>query len=194
MSEVRLLGCDRGCNWGLNSGPCSTLSVKLVSTMSMKTRIKAFFGKSRQYAVVGASQNPSKFGFKILSWYVSRSLPVIPVNPKEPEILGQTVVPSVKEILVALAKKQDIDHHKLSHADGLSISFLTPPSVTTSTLEEISSVPDYLDLVKGLWFQPGSYDQAVLDKADAIGLGDRAVHEDECILVRGDEGMYSANL
>lgn len=162
--------------------------------MSMKNKIKLFFDSGRQYAVVGASKNPSKFGFKILSWYVSRDLPVVPVNPKEPEILGQSVVSSVTKILQALASKQDIDHHKLSQANGLSISFLTPPAITLHTLEEIASFPDYKTLVKGLWFQPGSYDQLVLDKAQKIGLFDRTVHEDECILVRGDEGMHCANL
>lgn len=165
-----------------------------IPNMSMKTKIKSFFDSGRQYAVVGASKNPSKFGFKILSWYVSRELPVVPVNPNEPEILGQTVVSSVTEILEALKSNQDIVHHKLSQANGLSISFLTPPPITLKTLDEIASFPDYKSIVKGLWFQPGSYDQLVLEKAQDIGLYDITVHEDECILVRGDEGMYSANL
>lgn len=162
--------------------------------MSMKSRIKTFFGASRQYAVVGASTNPSKFGFKILSWYVSHDLPVIPVNPKEAEILGQTVVSSVTKFLQLLADKQNIDHHEISKADGLSISFLTPPHISLSTLEEISLFPNYKELIKGLWLQPGSYDQTVLDKAEEIGLESKTVHEDECILVRGEEGLYSANL
>lgn len=162
--------------------------------MSMKSKIKTFFGASRQYVVVGASTNPSKFGFKILSWYVSHDLPVIPVNPKESEILGQTVVSSVTKILQSLSSKEKIDHHDLSAADGLSISFLTPPAISLSTLDEISQFPNYKSLIKGLWFQPGSYNQLVLDKAQEIGLQDRTVHEDECILVRGEEGLYSANL
>lgn len=160
----------------------------------MKSRIKTFFAANRQYVVVGASQNPSKFGFKILSWYVSHGLPVIPVNPKESEILGQAVVSSVTKILSAFSERKDIAHHKLSQADGLSFSFLTPPEITVATLDEIAAVSGHKDLVKGLWFQPGSYDQAVLDKAEEIGLENRTVHEDECILVRGEEGMYSANL
>lgn len=162
--------------------------------MSMKSKIKSFFDAGRQYAVVGASKNPSKFGFKILSWYVAHDLPVVPINPKEPEILGQSVVPSVTKLLQAISSKKDIAHHKLSHANGLSISFLTPPTITLATLEEIANFPDYKTLVKGLWFQPGSYDQPVLDKAQEIGLLDRAVHQDECILVRGEEGLYNANL
>ncbi|GEQ71845.1 hypothetical protein JCM33374_g5531 [Metschnikowia sp. JCM 33374] len=162
--------------------------------MSMKTKIKAFFGASREYAVIGASKNPAKFGFKILSWYVSHGLPVVPINPREPEILGQKVVPTVKEVLSAISLKKDLAHHKLSSVDGLSISFLTPPDITANTLEEISSVPNYKTLVKGLWFQPGSYNRQVIEKTQELGLADRSIHEDECILIRGDEGLNAANL
>ncbi|KAK6459490.1 CoA-binding protein [Scheffersomyces xylosifermentans] len=162
--------------------------------MSMKTKIKSFFGASRQYAVAGASNNPSKFGFKILSWYVTHDLTVIPINPKEKEILGQPVISSVTEILQAIKDGKDLDIYKLSKVDGLSVSFLTPPHITTSTLKLIASVPGYEELIKGLWFQPGSYDQEVIDTAKEIGLYEKAVYEDECILVRGDEGLLSANL
>jgi predicted CoA-binding protein len=39
------------------------------------------FFKAAEYAVVGASADPSKFGNKVLKWYRSQSLNVIPVNP-----------------------------------------------------------------------------------------------------------------
>ncbi|EGV64627.1 hypothetical protein PSN45_004957 [Yamadazyma tenuis] len=162
--------------------------------MSMKTKIKQFFGASRQYAVSGASNDPSKFGFKITRWYVSHNLPVIPVNPKASEILNQSVVHSISEIVDAIKSKTDIGEHALSGADGLSISFLTPPKITTSTLKQIAIVDGYKGIIKGLWFQPGSYDAEVLEVAQQIGLFDTVVYEDECILVRGEEGLYSANL
>lgn len=162
--------------------------------MSMKPKIKSFFGASRQYVVTGASNNPSKFGFKILLWYVSHGLSVVPINPKESEILGQQVIKSVPEVMKALGTKKDLSQYKLSEKDGLSISFLTPPHITIQTLKDIAEVPDYKSLIKGLWFQPGSYDQEALDTAEALGLIDRVVHQEECILVRGEEGMYSANL
>lgn len=136
----------------------------------------------------------SKFGFKILLWYVSHGLSVVPINPKESEILGQQVIKSVPEVMKALGAKKDLSQYKLSEKDGLSISFLTPPHITIQTLKDIAEVPDYKSLIKGLWFQPGSYDQEALDTAEALGLIDRVVHQEECILVRGEEGMYSANL
>lgn len=162
--------------------------------MSMRPYIKAFFGRNRQYAVAGASTNPSKFGFKILLWYVSHDLTVIPINPKEKEILGQPVIADVTTILTALKNKQDIQGYSLSTKDGLSISFLTPPKVTVAVLNQIGEFEGFADLIKGLWFQPGSYDQEVLDIAEALGLFEKVVYEDECILKRGDEGLFNANL
>ncbi|ABN65076.2 predicted protein [Scheffersomyces stipitis CBS 6054] len=162
--------------------------------MSMKSKIRAFFGPTRQYAVAGASNNPTKFGFKILSWYVSHNLTAIPINPREQEILGQNVISNVTQILESIVAKSDLNGYKLSDVDGLSISFLTPPHITTTTLKQIADVEGYENIVKGLWFQPGSYDQEVLDTAEKIGLFSKVVYEDECILVRGEEGLHSANL
>lgn len=162
--------------------------------MSMKLKIKSFFGSQRQYVVSGASNNPSKFGFKILLWYLSHDLPVIPVNPKEEDILGQNVVKSVPEVVQAAVEKKKSGQYDLAGVDGISISFLTPPSVTSLTLKHITQVKGYQSVIKGLWFQPGSYDEEVLKVAEKIGLFDRVVFEDECILVRGEEGLYSANL
>mgnify|MGYP004715785735 CR=1 FL=1 len=162
--------------------------------MSTKAKIRAFFGANREYVVTGASNNPSKFGFKILSWYVSHDLPVVPINPKESQILNQEVVASVVPVLEAVKARKDVGSHKLSTTDSVSISFLTPPRITVATLKQIASVDGYKGLISGLWFQPGSYDQEVLDTVDLIGLEERAIHEDECILVRGDEGLYAANL
>lgn len=162
--------------------------------MSMKTKIKLFFGPTRQYLVAGASNNPTKFGYKILNWYLAHDLNAIPINPREEVILDQKVVPLITEVLKALKQHQDLAGYPLSASDGVSISFLTPPKITVATLDEIAKVDGYRDLVRGLWFQPGSYNQEVVDKAELLGLYDIVVYEDECILVRGEEGMYSANL
>lgn len=160
----------------------------------MKTRIKNFFGSKRQYAVSGSSTDPNKFGYKVTAWYVNHSLPVIPVNPKTPEILGQQVVSSLLTVIKHVNQKADIGSHKLGDVDGLSVSFLTPPHITSATLKQIADIDGYKDVIKGLWFQPGSYDKDVLETAEKIGLGDKVIEEDECILVRGEEGLYSASL
>lgn len=166
----------------------------LQKNMSMKTKIKSFFGANRQYAVSGASNDPKKFGFKITLWYLNHSLPVIPVNPKASEVLGQEVIASIPTIIEAIKAGKDVGQHQLSGAEGLSVSFLTPPLVTSATLQAISGVDGYKEVVKGIWFQPGSYSKEVLELAETMGVLDRVVSQDECILQRGEEGLYSANL
>lgn len=161
---------------------------------SIKTKIKSFFSKNRQYAVAGASNNPSKFGYKILNWYIVHNLPVVPINPKESQILGKPVVSNVTTLIEAIVKQTKVDGHDLSKVDGLSVSFLTPPPITAATLREIGKTEGYKNVIKGLWFQPGSYDQEVLDIAEELGEFDKVIEEDECILVRGEEGLLSANL
>jgi predicted CoA-binding protein len=39
------------------------------------------FFKATEFAVVGASADPTKFGNKVLKWYRYHQLPVIPINP-----------------------------------------------------------------------------------------------------------------
>ena len=41
----------------------------------------AMFFKSTKFAVVGASSDKSKFGNKLLRWYMDRKLEVVPINP-----------------------------------------------------------------------------------------------------------------
>lgn len=159
----------------------------------MTAKIGAFFGPKRQYAVAGASNNTHKFGYKIFDWYLARDLTAIPVNPREKEIIGQPVVHNIETILKGLKSKEDLEIYQLSAKDGLSISFLTPPEITLATLGEIASVEGYNDLIKGLWFQPGSYSESVILKATELGLLNKTVYQDECILVRGDEGLLSVS-
>ncbi|KAI3406833.1 hypothetical protein KGF56_000439 [Candida oxycetoniae] len=159
-----------------------------------KTKIRSFFGEKRLYAVAGASNNPSKFGYKILNWYIKHNIPVIPINPKESVILDQPVIHNVSSVIQAIENHKKLGNYNTAEVDGLSISFLTPPHVTVATLKEIGEIEGYKNVIKGLWFQPGSYDQDVLDLAKKLGEYDKVIEEDECILVRGEEGLLSANL
>lgn len=162
--------------------------------MSMKPKIKGFFGPKRQYAVSGASNDVNKFGYKITKWYINHELSVIPINPKVVDILGQPVISSLNEVIEAIASHKDLGTYNLSDKKGLSVSFLTPPQVTNSTLVQMSQVPGFDNIIKGLWFQPGSYDSTVLVTAQELGVFEKVIFQDECILVRGEEGLYSANL
>jgi predicted CoA-binding protein len=132
-----------------------------------------FFTPQRIYSVLGASSNASKFGYKITQWYVNNSLPVIPINPLSPSILGLETSKSIQEALEVIEKRYPQN-------DGLSISVVTPPHVSKQSIESIPSNGN----VKSVWFQPGSYDDECLELARAKGW--EVIADGHCILVEGE--------
>lgn len=91
--------------------------------------------KNSTYAVVGASSNPEKYGYKVLNDLLAGGYKAIPVNPKRGEILGQAVFASLSEII----PKPDV------------VIFIVPPEIAVSILKEAKT----LGITK-FWFQPGS--------------------------------------
>lgn len=121
------------------------------------------FITSKQFAVVGASTDRSKYGNRVLRWYQGHELPVIPVNHKEAEVESLRAVGSLREV---------------SDPAETGLSIITPPKVTL----------DILKLGKELgftrfWLQPGAEDKAVLDYAKEADLD--IIAGGPCILVQG---------
>ncbi|MCJ1244957.1 hypothetical protein MMC30_002158 [Trapelia coarctata] len=147
----------------------------------MEAAAKRFF-TSPYFAVAGASQDTSKFGYKVLSWYAAHSLPVTPINPSTSSIRLSTdtdlaTLPSV------------ID---LPHPSETSLSIITPPPVTLKILKEAKTAG-----IKAVWMQPGSFDKEGLDFAtqefeSAVGGGRKRGGEGWCVLVDGESIMRAA--
>jgi predicted CoA-binding protein len=118
------------------------------------------FLTSPQFAVVGASTNPAKFGNKVLRCYIQNNKPVIPVNPNEAVIEGINCVKEVSELPAAVA----------------SISVITPPQITTAVVKAAINHG-----IKNIWLQPGA------ESAEAIELchqhGINLIADGSCILV-----------
>lgn len=129
-----------------------------------------FFSPQRVYAVLGASNNSAKFGFKITCWYVDHALPVVPINPTASEIVGEKTCPTIQETLKYIQGQYPGN-------DGLSLSVLTPPSVTKTALDVD------LEGVKSIWFQPGSYDDDCIKLVQSKGI--ELTADGHCILVEG---------
>ncbi len=110
-------------------------------------------------AVVGASNNPSKYGNIIVKNLLAHGYQIFPVNPREPTIAG---IPAYRTLS---------DVPKPVHI----VDVVTPPAVTVRILEDAGAAK--LDLV---WLQDGSFDAAVLEAAAAAPF--RTVH-DACIMV-----------
>jgi predicted CoA-binding protein len=62
------------------------------------TRIQRVLHNTRSIAIVGLSNNPLRASY-FVGYYLKRhGYRVIPVNPREPEILGETSYPSLRDV------------------------------------------------------------------------------------------------
>ncbi|KAL8924127.1 MAG: hypothetical protein Q9172_002836 [Xanthocarpia lactea] len=140
----------------------------------MEVAAKTFFN-SRFYAVVGASADKPKFGYKVLAWYHSRHLPVKPVTPYRRSIEvssnNYSTVSSVGE---------------LDSPTETSLSIVTQPHITLKVLHEAKEAG-----ISCVWMQPGSFDNEGLEFAKkefkaAVGGNDGRAGQGWCVLVDGD--------
>jgi hypothetical protein len=101
-------------------------------------------------AILGASSDRSKFGNKSLRAHLRAGYDVYPVNPKGGRIEG----------LAAYATLAEVPVERLDRA-----SVYLPPAIGLSVLDEIAA--------KGcgeVWFNPGSENPQILEKARRLGL------------------------
>ncbi len=62
--------------------------------------LKALLGEAKVIAVVGLSSKPWRDSYEIAEYLQSKGYRIIPVNPKETEVLGEPAYASLKEIPV----------------------------------------------------------------------------------------------
>ncbi|CAJ2513999.1 Uu.00g021180.m01.CDS01 [Anthostomella pinea] len=159
--------------------------------MTTDATVKVFFA-SPQFAVVGASSNPAKFGHKVFVWYQDHALSVTPINPITPSIKTRHGThPTLKSL------------SDLPEPTNTSLSIITPPPATLEVLREARRVG-----IPAVWLQPGTWDDAVMAFArgadgkegkegkDGEGYQGAVVageggggHGGWCVLVDGEEGM-----
>lgn len=116
-------------------------------------------------AVVGASNDPSKYGCIIVGDLLSHGYTVLPVNPREQTIVGLPAAGAVGE----LAGPVHI------------VNVVTPPAVTARVLRECAAAG-----LTDVWLQPGSFDESTLAEADTLTTPDGRslnVESDACIMV-----------
>lgn len=101
------------------------------------------------WAVVGATQNNSKFGYKIWKKLKDHGYEVYGVNPFYEEIDGEVCYPDLK----SLPKKPDC------------INMVVPPEKGKDFVSAAASTG-----VDKIWFQPGTFDQELLDYAQSLNL------------------------
>jgi len=100
-------------------------------------------------AIIGASNDRSKYGNKSVRAHVQQGYQVYPVNPKEREIEGLAAFPSIAAVPVRPQR----------------VSVYLPPALVLTVLPAIAA--------KGcdeLWLNPGTESAEVLAEAERLGL------------------------
>ena len=100
-------------------------------------------------AVVGVSEDASKYGHKIFRDLINAGYPVKGVNPKGGLVLGRRIYRSLSEI----EEKPDL------------VITVVPPAATLLLVEECKELG-----IKSIWMQPGSESAAALGKAKTYGI------------------------
>ncbi len=106
----------------------------------MQELIREFMAQ-KKFAVIGATDNPEKYGNQIVKNLKHRGYTVYPVNPRLAEVEGLTCYPDLGD----LPEKADV------------VDFVVPPAVTEKTLEECLRLG-----YDRIWLQPGSESEAAL--------------------------------
>lgn len=103
----------------------------------------------KTWAVVGATNNKEKFGYKIFKVMLEAGFEVYPINTGVEEILGQKCYPTLKD----LPLKPD------------AVDIVVPPRVGEQILRECAELG-----ISNVWLQPGADTQSVINIAKELGL------------------------
>lgn len=105
--------------------------------------------EKKTWAVVGASENPDRYGNRIYKKLKSRGYTVYPVNPNYETIEGDrcykdlSSLPEVPEV----------------------IDMVVAPKHAKPVIDEAAGLG-----IKNIWLQPGTYDDEVMKKIDENGM------------------------
>lgn len=124
--------------------------------------IKDFFNKNYTYAIIGASNNPNKYGNRILLDLKQAGYEIIPINPSSKEIEGLRAYKNLSEA----NKKIDV------------VIFVVPPHITLEILKNLPSQ------IKKVWMQPGASNQECIDYCIKNNI--EAIH-DSCVMIQKNE-------
>ncbi len=112
------------------------------------------------WAVVGASEDRKKFGYKIAMFLHKKGYKVYGVNP---HIKSINEIPCYKN-LESLPEEPDV------------VNFVVPPNVTARVVEE-----GLRQGIKGYWIQPGAGNDAILERLMHSGAQTVFNH---CVMVK----------
>lgn len=127
----------------------------------MDALIKSMLGK-KVWAVVGATENPDKFGNKIVKKLKRLGYEVYAVNPMYQEVDGEICYSSLSELPV----KVDC------------VDVVVSPDKSVNVLQEVIELG-----IENIWFQPGTFTPEIVDKSEQSGINTVYLN---CVLVELD--------
>jgi uncharacterized protein len=105
--------------------------------------------KMKTVAIIGASNDPRKFGNKAVRAFQQQGYTVYPVNPNESEVEGLAAYKSIRDVPVR----------------PQMTSVYVPPHVLLKLLPDIAERG-----CEELWLNPGTESDEVLGEAERLGL------------------------
>ncbi|CAH2212584.1 CoA-binding protein [Tepidibacter aestuarii] len=112
-------------------------------------KLKKEMIQMKKWAVVGVTEDKSKYGYKIFKKLNDKGYITHGVNPKYSEIEGYKIYTSIKDV----PEKVDC------------VSVVVNPKISSKLLDDVSELG-----IKNVWFQPGSFDEETINKAKELGL------------------------
>jgi predicted CoA-binding protein len=121
------------------------ISILFFNTLSMpQVDINKIVDKANIFAVVGASNDEQKYGYKMYKLLKEGGYKVYPVNPNRDTIQGDKSYPTLND----LPEKPNV------------VSVITPPSISNQVLDQALNLG-----IDTIWFQPGAEDEQIKTKA-----------------------------
>lgn len=111
--------------------------------------IKEEMLEKKLWVVAGVTAKKDRYGYKIWKKLKEHGYETYGVNPNYNEIEGEKIYHSVKD----LPKKVDV------------LDMVVRPNIALKTLEEAKEAD-----IEYIWFQPGSYNDEVIEKAKELGF------------------------
>lgn len=115
--------------------------------------------KLKRWAVLGATDDKSRFGYKIFRLLEDKGYTAYGVNPKYDYIDGIKIYKSIDELPAVI--------------DGINI--IVNPKISLASLPSIKAKG-----INNLWFQPGSFNDEVIQKAKEMGFN---IENEKCMYV-----------
>jgi uncharacterized protein len=70
----------------------------VIATTPDDRELRILLGKARTIAVVGLSSKPDRPSLDVAAYLQDRGFRIVPVNPRETEVLGEVAYPSLRDI------------------------------------------------------------------------------------------------